>query len=216
MIHVIAVITTKPGKRADVLDAFRANMPAVHAEDGCIEYQPVVDTAFGTFATPLGEDTFMVIEKWSSADTLKAHAASRTCQSDLIPNRCIEQQPERASVHINALGLHHTARLGWWVESTQVAIASVGTRTHSAGCNGTAHFAVSASAERCNRLIPFDSGVELASRGHSRGLWQTLRRPILSGNAVSRRRRLPVRFAVAARTQRRFKSIVPSAFENGQ
>ncbi len=76
MIHVIAVITTKPGKRDDVLDAFRANMPAVHAEDGCIEYQPVVDTAFGTFATPLGEDTFMVIEKWSSADTLKAHAAS--------------------------------------------------------------------------------------------------------------------------------------------
>ena len=43
MIHVLAVITTKPGKRAEVLAAFHANMPAVHAEAGCIEYGPVID-----------------------------------------------------------------------------------------------------------------------------------------------------------------------------
>ncbi|MEM7377898.1 MAG: putative quinol monooxygenase [Pseudomonadota bacterium] len=76
MIHVIAVITATPGKRADILAAFHANMPAVHAEEGCIEYQPVIDAGFGGFAAPLGDDTFMVIEKWSSAETLKAHAAS--------------------------------------------------------------------------------------------------------------------------------------------
>ncbi|MGI9521737.1 MAG: putative quinol monooxygenase [Hyphomicrobiaceae bacterium] len=77
MIHVVAVITTKPGKRADVLEAFRANMPAVHAEDGCIEYGPVVDAeGFGSIQTPIGPDTFMVIEKWASADALKAHAAA--------------------------------------------------------------------------------------------------------------------------------------------
>ena len=77
MIHVVAVITTKPGKRAEVLDAFRANMPAVHAEDGCIEYGPVVDAdGFGSFQTPIGADTFMAIEKWASADALKAHAAA--------------------------------------------------------------------------------------------------------------------------------------------
>ena len=34
MIHVIAVITAKPGMRDAVLSEFRANMPAVHAEQG--------------------------------------------------------------------------------------------------------------------------------------------------------------------------------------
>ena len=43
MIHVLAIITTKPGKRADVLAAFHRNIPNVHAEAGCIEYGPVVD-----------------------------------------------------------------------------------------------------------------------------------------------------------------------------
>ena len=32
MINVIAIITAKPGKREEVLAAFRANMAAVHAE----------------------------------------------------------------------------------------------------------------------------------------------------------------------------------------
>ena len=77
MIQVVAVITTKPGMRENVLQEFRANMPAVHAEDGCIEYAPVIDAdGFGSFQTPIGPDTFMVIEKWASADALKAHAAA--------------------------------------------------------------------------------------------------------------------------------------------
>ena len=74
MIHVLAVITTKPGLRAEVLAQFHANMPAVHAEAGCIEYGPVVDT--GNSPAKYGSDTFVVVEKWESADHLKAHAAS--------------------------------------------------------------------------------------------------------------------------------------------
>ncbi|MEK9776872.1 MAG: antibiotic biosynthesis monooxygenase, partial [Quisquiliibacterium sp.] len=35
MIHVLAIITAKPGQRAAILQAFRDNMPAVHAEQGC-------------------------------------------------------------------------------------------------------------------------------------------------------------------------------------
>ena len=35
MVHVLAVITAKPGRRDDILAAFRANVPAVHAEDPC-------------------------------------------------------------------------------------------------------------------------------------------------------------------------------------
>ena len=43
MIHVIAVITARPGKREAILQAFRANVPAVRAEKGCIEYGAAVD-----------------------------------------------------------------------------------------------------------------------------------------------------------------------------
>ena len=74
MIHVLAIITTKPGMRAKVLEHFHANMPAVHAENGCIEYGPVVDADFP--GAKFGEDTFVVIEKWETPEALKAHAAS--------------------------------------------------------------------------------------------------------------------------------------------
>lgn len=76
MIHVLAFITCHPGKRDEVLAAFRENMPAVHAEDGCIEYQPVVDAPGVPFAAPAGPDTFVVIEKWRDAAALGAHAAA--------------------------------------------------------------------------------------------------------------------------------------------
>lgn len=77
MVHVLAVITAKPGKRDAVLGLFNANVPAVREEDGCIEYGAVVDAdGVGGFQTKYGDDTFVVIEKWASLDALKAHAAS--------------------------------------------------------------------------------------------------------------------------------------------
>ena len=74
MVHVLAIITAKPGMREKILEVFRANMPAVHAEDGCIEYVPTVDA--GGSQTKFGDDTFVVIEKWESVEALKAHAAA--------------------------------------------------------------------------------------------------------------------------------------------
>jgi quinol monooxygenase YgiN len=77
MIHVIAVITAKSGMREAILREFRANMPAVHAEHGCIEYAPAVDAeGIGSFQTPFGPDTLVAVEKWESAEALKAHAAA--------------------------------------------------------------------------------------------------------------------------------------------
>ncbi|MFK7997494.1 MAG: putative quinol monooxygenase [Granulosicoccus sp.] len=77
MIHVVAIITTLPGKRSDVLDAFKKLVPEVHAEQGCIEYVPVTDADNASaMQTPLGPDTYMVIEKWASMDALNAHAAA--------------------------------------------------------------------------------------------------------------------------------------------
>ncbi len=77
MIHVLAIITTKPGLREQVLAVFRANIPAVLAEEGCVEYGPAIDAEdAGRIQTPLGPDSFVVIEKWSSLDTLRAHGAA--------------------------------------------------------------------------------------------------------------------------------------------
>jgi len=77
MIHVIAVITAKPGKREAILEAFRANVPAVRAEKGCMEYGAALDAEN---APPVqakwAADTFLVIEKWESMDALRAHAAA--------------------------------------------------------------------------------------------------------------------------------------------
>ena len=94
MIHVVAIITAKPGKRAEILKNFKANVPAVHAEKGCIEYGATVDTDGGPFAK-FGPDTFVVIEKWESMDHLKAHGASEHMKAygaknkDLVAERAV-------------------------------------------------------------------------------------------------------------------------------
>jgi quinol monooxygenase YgiN len=77
MIHVLAIITTKPGERAAVLEALNANVPACRAEKGCIEYGAAVDAENALpFQTKFGPDTFVVVEKWESMEALKAHAAA--------------------------------------------------------------------------------------------------------------------------------------------
>ena len=96
MVHVIAVITAKPGKREAILEAFRANVPAVRAEKGCIEYGAAVDLEDGpSFQKKWGADTFLAIEKWESLEALKAHAAAPHMQAygaktrELIASRVI-------------------------------------------------------------------------------------------------------------------------------
>ena len=77
MIHVLAIITAKPGMRDRILDAFRANVDAVRAEQGCLAYQAVVDVrnAAPGFAQ-FGPDSFVVVEQWASLDALQAHAVA--------------------------------------------------------------------------------------------------------------------------------------------
>ena len=77
MIHVIAIITAKPGQREKILEAARANIPAVRAEDGCLEYSLTIDAeGLGSFQTKFGPDTFVFVEKWRDPAALKAHAAA--------------------------------------------------------------------------------------------------------------------------------------------
>src|SRR3954468_21870992 len=75
MIHVIAIVTTQPGQRDTVLQIFQANVPAVKAEQGCIEYEATVDSEPKLkFQAEFGSDTFVVVEKWESLAALEAHS----------------------------------------------------------------------------------------------------------------------------------------------
>jgi len=77
VIHVLAVITAKPGKREEVLGHWCQIVPAVRAEKGCIEYGAAIDADPALpVQTKYGPDTFVVVEKWETIDTLKAHAAA--------------------------------------------------------------------------------------------------------------------------------------------
>ena len=73
MINVVATISLKPGTRAEFLKIFNANVPAVLAEDGCVEYVPTVDVDSGLEAQRKDEDSVVVIEKWETLAALHAH-----------------------------------------------------------------------------------------------------------------------------------------------
>jgi quinol monooxygenase YgiN len=93
MIHVLAIITAKPGQRGTLLQAFKAIVPTVHAEVGCIEYGPVVDVDGADPA--FGPDTFVVVEKWESMAALQAHAVAPHMKAygektkDLVAKRAV-------------------------------------------------------------------------------------------------------------------------------
>ncbi len=77
MIHVIATVELKEGKREAFLAAFHELMPKVHAEDGCIEYGPAIDTETDIpVQGALRADVAVILEKWESLDHLKAHLAA--------------------------------------------------------------------------------------------------------------------------------------------
>ena len=93
MIHVLAIITAKPGQRGALLQAFKSIVPIVHAEAGCIEYGPVIDVDGADPA--FGSDTFVVVEKWESLHALKAHSVAPHMKAygektkDLVATRAV-------------------------------------------------------------------------------------------------------------------------------
>ena len=96
MIRVVAVITANPGRREELLAAFRANVPNVHAEKGCIEYAGHIDAAsVGPFQAEFGPDSLVVLESWESPEALRDHVAAPHMKTyaqrtkDLIASRAI-------------------------------------------------------------------------------------------------------------------------------
>ena len=76
MIHVLAYITAKPGRRDALLKEFRGLVPIVLAEKGCIEYGPAIDADMGGIQAKVGADGYVVVEKWESLEALRAHIAA--------------------------------------------------------------------------------------------------------------------------------------------
>lgn len=77
MICVIATIEVVDGAREEFIAAFKANVPNVLAEEGCIEYAPTVDLATDIGAQgPLREQVVTIVEKWESLQALEAHLAA--------------------------------------------------------------------------------------------------------------------------------------------
>jgi quinol monooxygenase YgiN len=74
MLHVVATITLHPGVRERFLEEFLAIVPAVRAEDGCVEYGAAVDLPSGLPAQPpIRDDVVVVVEKWRDLAALQAH-----------------------------------------------------------------------------------------------------------------------------------------------
>ena len=73
MIHVIASIQVKPGRVQDFIDIFKANVPNVLAEKGCIDYAPTIDVDAGLPPQELDAETVTIVERWESIEALHAH-----------------------------------------------------------------------------------------------------------------------------------------------
>lgn len=74
MIHVIATLTLKSGKRADFIAAFKKLAPLVLAEKGCIAYGPTVQIKTDIPAQgAVDESSVVVVEQWTDVAALKAH-----------------------------------------------------------------------------------------------------------------------------------------------
>ena len=76
MIHVIASIQVKPGRVHEFLEIFKANIPAVRAEKGCIEYFPTMDVNTGLPVQALDKNRVTILERWESPEALKDHLAT--------------------------------------------------------------------------------------------------------------------------------------------
>jgi quinol monooxygenase YgiN len=74
MICVIASIELGEGCRDNFLTEFRRLVPKVLAENGCIEYAPMIDVATGIgVQLPVRPSVVTIVEKWEGTDALEAH-----------------------------------------------------------------------------------------------------------------------------------------------
>jgi quinol monooxygenase YgiN len=76
MVHVIASVQVKPGKVSEFLKIFKANVPLVRAEKGCIQYVPTVDINTELPPQIMDKNVITIIEAWESLEALRNHLAA--------------------------------------------------------------------------------------------------------------------------------------------
>ena len=76
MIHVLASIQVKEGQMSKFLEIFKANIPNVLLEKGCLEYVPTQDFPTGLAAQSQDSNIVTIIEKWESLEDLRTHLAA--------------------------------------------------------------------------------------------------------------------------------------------
>lgn len=76
MINVVASVQIKEGLLGEFLELFKANIPNVLAEKGCIEYAPLVDIPTDFPPQEMNENVVTIIEKWDSLEDLRAHISA--------------------------------------------------------------------------------------------------------------------------------------------
>jgi len=76
MITVLASIRVKTGRLSDFLEIFKANIPHVRTEKGCVEYFPAVDIDAELPGQTFDEDVVTVVERWEDLEALRAHAGA--------------------------------------------------------------------------------------------------------------------------------------------
>jgi quinol monooxygenase YgiN len=74
MLHVLATVDLKPGKRDLFLQAFSRYVPFVREEDGCLEYGPAVEVPCpAAGSVKVNENRVIVMEKWRDREALETH-----------------------------------------------------------------------------------------------------------------------------------------------
>jgi len=96
MINVIAALHIKPGRVAEFIEIFKANVPNVLKEKGCIEYVPTTDLPTGLAVQDTDANVVTIVEKWDSLEDLQAHlcaphmAAYSAKVKDMLEKRSIK------------------------------------------------------------------------------------------------------------------------------
>ena len=74
MIRVIATIEIVEGRRDAFLEIFHNLVPKVRAEQGCLDYRPMVDLATSISAQlPVRANVVTIVEAWETLDALESH-----------------------------------------------------------------------------------------------------------------------------------------------
>jgi quinol monooxygenase YgiN len=74
MICVIATIEVAAGRRDELLALLQGVVPKVRAEQGCIDYGPMIDVRSGLAPQgPIRDNAVTIVERWESLAALQAH-----------------------------------------------------------------------------------------------------------------------------------------------